>query len=439
MLKNSINRILSVLIDKSLLFIAPVNQSGGVKGRVSSPIKTSSFLSACFCLFVLFPAIVLLPGCTALTGEDWAGARNGAEPGVVVDYNLENYVAIPVSGQAPITSLTREGVNVTVEWKDGSDNPLKAKSFTTGEVYKAVIVLRAKSGYVFDPDIDFDYQSNLVTIKTISPPAGSVNRAIEDEDAESIYVRVKEAEYPPAKTPEQSSDTVIDYNLQDYVPIPVTGWVPTTSIVNRLGVTGSVVWKDNTGSNIPALSIFEANKVYQAEITLKTIGVYKFDETIPFKYPEGSVLLQPDSTVLGVTERKVSVVYNPTGNAQPVTKYNLTPYIPAPVGGETPVPYVTVLSVDDNPASPSEYAGLLLWSPRHAVFQAGVEYTVTVFLYAGPARYFKSDNFYHVKGKYCLNHPTSLVYRSLNIGFPPAKKGENSPPETGGGKIHLEL
>ncbi|MDR2364101.1 MAG: hypothetical protein LBD65_06775, partial [Spirochaetaceae bacterium] len=139
------------------------------------------FLLACLCVLALFPALILLPGCTALTGDDWADSRKNADEGIVADYNLENYVSIPVVGQAPITSLTREGVDVAVEWRDSAGNLLQAKSFVRDEVYRAVIVLKAKSGYVFDPEVDFDYRSNLVSVKSISRPLEALKRAADDD------------------------------------------------------------------------------------------------------------------------------------------------------------------------------------------------------------------------------------------------------------------
>ncbi|MDR0688716.1 MAG: hypothetical protein LBG08_00405 [Spirochaetaceae bacterium] len=363
---------------------------------------------------------MLLPGCTALTGEDWADSRNnGADPGVVVDYNLENYVSIPVAGQAPIKSLSREGVDVAVEWKDSGGNPLDGKSFVRDESYKAVIILKAKSGYVFDPDVDFEYRSNLVTVRAIPQPAESMSRsrAVDDDEIISVYVRGLEAEYPPAKIPEENSgNIVIDYNLQNYVPIPVANWKPVKYIYNRQGVEGSVVWKDSNDAVIDNLPKFVKNGEYRAEITLKTKGSYAFDAKIPFSYPEGSVEEQPSKTELNTANRVVYVVYKPADAATPVVNYDLTPAIPAPVSGEDPVPYV---GADD------EYSGLVLWSPRHAKFQEGVRYTAAVFLYAGPGRYFQSTNFSHEDAQSCLNHPTSLAYRSLDIRFFPAEKGEN--------------
>jgi hypothetical protein len=346
-----------------------------------------------------------------------------------------------VAGLAPITSLSREGVDVAVEWQDSAGNPMNTKSFVRGEAYRAVIVLKAKSGYVFDPDVGFDYRSNLVTVKPISRPLEALNRAVDDSESISVYVQGVEAEYPPAKTPEEDSNVVIDYNLQDYVPIPVADWEPVKNIVNRKGVTGSVVWKNSTGETIDLPGFkFAMGEIYKADITLVTTGAYVFDEGIPFRYPQGSVASQPDQAVLDPHERVVSVTYNPTDDATAVTKYDLTPYIPAPVAGEYPVPYITVVDDDANLASPSQYSGLVLWSPRHAVFQEKVEYKATVFLYAGPGRFFSTySTFYHTGGAY-LNHPSSKVYRSLGINFPPAGKGiTGSDPDPGDESADIEV
>jgi hypothetical protein len=186
-----------------------------------------------------------------------------------------------------------------------------------------------------------------------------------------------------------------------------------------------VVWKDANGNTI-TIDRFAADTVYRAEITLKAIGFYVFDEEIHFSYPPDTVAVQPDENIRDTANRVMSVVYKAPVDAKEITKYDLTPYIPAPVAGKYPVPYITVL--DDADPSYSEYAGLVLWSPPSVVFKEGMNYTATVFLYAGPGRYFgQNKNFYYNGASYMASMGSNKDYRTVYITFSPAAKDPNAP------------
>ena len=94
--------------------------------------------------------------------------NNTGQPGpsIVISYNLQNYVPVPVAGKAPITAVTnRADMEVRVRWMDGTGNlvPDSFAVFTLDAVYKAEITLTAKDGYSFDPAIGFAYPEGTVT------------------------------------------------------------------------------------------------------------------------------------------------------------------------------------------------------------------------------------------------------------------------------------
>jgi hypothetical protein len=129
----------------------------------------------------------------------------------------------------------------------------------------------------------------------------------------------------------------IDYNLQTYVPIPKTGERPVTVVSGRADLDAAVVWKDQSGAELPGLTVFGADTVYRAEIKLTPRKGYAFSPSSAFGYHPGKITAQSDN--MGAPTRTVTVTYNNSDDADItfITDYNLQSYVPIPLAGEPPV------------------------------------------------------------------------------------------------------
>jgi hypothetical protein len=231
-------------------------------------------------------AVVLLGGCDIPGGKDWV-ERPVAGPLLVVDYNLQSYIPIPVAGKRPVWSLTRSDLTIEkVAWEKrdvgGRFQPLPqdpAFTFAADGVYRAAFTLTAQ-GYYFNPDIPFSYDPDLIEAQD-SP----------DLDATQRRVSVTYKQTSPAMV-------VPKYDLQDYVPVPVAG--PARLSYTREDLKVSVEWwQDTKGgfefSPVPeGFSAFTANCRYKAVITLTAQGLFLFNEEIPFAYKDGTTIERYD-------------------------------------------------------------------------------------------------------------------------------------------------
>jgi hypothetical protein len=166
---------------------------------------------------------------------------------------------------------------------------------------------------------------------------------------------------------------ITDYNLQGYVPIPLTEEEPVRS-VTRGGVTVAVTWeKEQTTNNFDPIPgsgyTFESGAVYRADIRVTANDLYRFFESEYFEYPAGAVTTQPGYDDDAV-ERNFTVTYKAAGTPTVVSDLNLTPYIHKPINGAMGVTSF---------AGP-QYTGTVRWEPAAGPFQAGTAYTAEVSL-----------------------------------------------------------
>jgi hypothetical protein len=193
----------------------------------------------------------------------------------------------------------------------------------------------------------------------------------------------------------------LDYNLQNYVPIPTTDDAPVISL-RRGDVVVSVVWKDAAGSQLPeSFAAFEEGVEYQADITLtpNTNNGFFFDPEISFYYPPGSVKVPPDAGVKNTGARTLSVGYNPTETAIVLDEVNLSG-IATPWPGTPAASYVVQ----------EEFSGLVIWTPAASSFMTDVEYAAAAMLYPGPGYVFGK--------KPQVTHPESTATPTL-VGSSP--------------------
>jgi hypothetical protein len=162
--------------------------------------------------------------------------------------------------------------------------------------------------------------------------------------------------------------TVVDYDLQHYVPVPATGAAPVTELT-RPDLKVTVQWKDSNGSPITAPSAFEQGKAYKAEITLTPNAGYIFATNTGFKYLTAAA---DDVTGnnSGAGERVLDVTYLAANKPEDITQAELTLHIPKPVLNGTPV----------TSFSAGTYTGTVEWDGNPGLFAANTPYTATVTL-----------------------------------------------------------
>ena len=143
--------------------------------------------------------------------------------------------------------------------------------------------------------------------------------------------------------------TVVDYDLQHYVPVPVAGAVPVLG-VSRPDLSIAVAWTEAEGEpaqgsaravagdtvwHAPAGGTFVEGAAYRANMTLTAHAAWQFSAEHFFSYVPGTVEdIQGDSG--DAWSRSLTVLYRPTERPVPVGAVaDLAPHIPAPVAGAT--------------------------------------------------------------------------------------------------------
>ncbi|MFP3090232.1 hypothetical protein LQZ21_07885 [Treponema sp. TIM-1] len=331
-------------------------------------------------------------GCALPLGEDYIITRDGsADITYITDYNLLGYVPIPKTGERPVIHVDNRGdLELTVVWKDntGAAVPVPFDTFLGNMVYQAEISLTVKPGYGFYPATLFAYPPGKISSQTgdFGDPTRTVTVTYNNSDDADITF-------------------ITDYNLQSYVPIPMAGEKPVRTINNRGDMTVEVDWEDpvNSGSFIPAGNYtFDIETVYRSKIRLKANSGYRFIAARNFEYPAGTVTEQPVSNSDPDERNLTWVTYIETKTPIVITDYNLTPYIPKPISGVTPVWSF---------AGP-QYTGTVQWKNMETPaaltgpFQSGVAYTAEVTLTPAMGYTFTragQDTFVHTGAKTVTN------------------------------------
>jgi hypothetical protein len=344
-------------------------------------------------LIVLWGAALVIAGCALPLGEDYLLTRDGSDDiTYIADYNLQTYVPIPKTGEGPVILVdNREDLDIKVEWTDNATGMkvlLPFERFEAGTVYQAEISVTVKSGYGFYPSMSFAY------------PDGKIAAQNDDLGTPTRIIRV---------TYNNSDDWdktfITDYNLQNYVLIPLAGEEP--GIPNRSDVTVGVIWNPL----IPSGG-FAIGTVYQATISLATNPGYYFNTAKPFEYPAGTVIIQPQPNHDSENRALTPVTYMATRAPTEISDLNLTPYIPKPINGAMGLTSF---------AGP-QYTGRVAWKntvtgEQVGAFQAGVEYTAEVALTPAMGYAFtgvKQNGFIHT-GAGTVTNPANKG--DIRIGF----------------------
>ncbi|MFP3090417.1 hypothetical protein LQZ21_08835 [Treponema sp. TIM-1] len=319
-------------------------------------------------LLVLCCGTLGIAGCALPLGEDYLLTRDGASNVIyITDYNLMSYVPIPKPGDRPVTLVDNRGdLEAAVVWKDeaGANIPLPFAAFAPGTVYKAEIRLSPKPGYGFYPSTPFTYPAGKVydQINDLGDPIRTVTVIYNSSDDWNITF-------------------ITDYNLQNYVPIPLAGEKPVWRIDNRGDLTGTVTWKRKTGTDtftdvVEAPNItFVLDTVYQARIDLAVKDGYRFFAARNFYYPDGTAAV-PQGDETAPNSRSFEVLYRATRTPIIINDFDLTPYVSKPISGTTALTSFAA----------SQYTGTITWKKTGTPdvltgpFQPNTAYTAELIL-----------------------------------------------------------
>ncbi|MFP3090413.1 hypothetical protein LQZ21_08815 [Treponema sp. TIM-1] len=319
-------------------------------------------------LMVLCGIVLWITGCPVSVGENLSIYKDENNfITYITDYNLQTYVPIPSTGEAPVSVVNRGDLDVTVVWKDHAGVNLPSLAvFQADTVYGAEIKLTPKAGYGFDPSIPFAYHPGKITsqVDDLGDPTRTVTVVYNNSDDADITF-------------------ITDYNLQSYVPVPIADERPVRAVHNREDMTITAAWKvedppdsDNFVPIDTADSFaFELGAVYRAVIELTTKPNYRFSDTKNFTYTDGSQA-EPDGSTTDPGIRKFTVTYLATRAPMKINDYNLTTYLAKPVSGTTAA----------GSFAASQYTGIVSWrnTLTQAVlagpFQYGTAYTAEVAL-----------------------------------------------------------
>jgi hypothetical protein len=357
-----------------------------------------------------FKALLVLCGmalaaCAVPLGEDYLITRDGTGPVYITDYNLQNYVPIPKTGERPITMVSnRQDLDMIVVWKDSAGAAIAFDEFLPDTMYQADIRITARAGYGFYPATPFGYPDGKTDSQydDLGDPARIVTVAYNNSDDADITF-------------------VTDYDLQRYVPIPLAGEKPVRSVTGRLDLTIDAEWEvedpADSGGFAPISAgegyTFELGKVYRAAIRLRANSGYRFSAAKDFEYPPGAVQVQPNRDRDPADRGLTAITYQAAQAGRVISDFNLTRYIPRPVSGAAALTAFTGI----------QYTGTVIWknTGTRAVlagpFQSDTRYTAEVSLH--PAMGYTlaglgQDTFIHTGAESVGNTPDS---GTITIGF----------------------
>jgi hypothetical protein len=354
-------------------------------------------------LLVLCGIALVFAACAVPLGQDYIITRD-ASLTYITDYNLQTYVPIPVPGQPPVIQVAgRTDLEAAVVWKDenGEAAALPFDRFAPDTVYQAEIKITPKEGYGFYAT-PFTYA------------AGKVESQQDDlgDPARTITVKYNNSD-------DWDITYITDYNLQNYVPIPLAGEKPVRALETREDLRVQAVWQVETASgaydNIaPDPFVFALGAVYKAAIRLTAKPGYRFIPGRPFVYPDNLAISSIPDTNAG--SLRYEVIYPPTVSPIVIDDLYLTPYVAMPIGGATPVVSFGGF----------QYAGIVKWYNTHSgepltgPFQPNTAYTAELALSPGPGYTFTGvgeNAFIHTGAEALTNPPGS---GSVTIAFPPS-------------------
>jgi hypothetical protein len=341
-------------------------------------------------IIVLGAAALIAAGCAIPLGENFTVPRETAQSDIyIVDYNLQTYVPVPVTGEEPVQSITQRGdLKAQVIWKAGGKDGTVIENLTRFEadtVYGAEITLSPQEGYRFNPKIPFGYHPGKI--------ASGEDNGKDTMGSASRTIKV---------TYNNSDDGLItfvtEYELQKYVPIPVVGAVPVLKI-DKGKVEGAVTWQEENGGSLSGS--FQAAKTYKANISIRPRTDYRFRGDQDFSYSASyPVEVQPESNRDPVMRDLSTVTYKEA--LIKVTELDLTDSIATPLKGMAPDTTFTLSSITQYTGSAVKWANTAD-EQEVTTFTDNIAYTATVTLTAKSGYTFegltaRGTTFFHNNG-----------------------------------------
>jgi hypothetical protein len=280
-----------------------------------------------------------------------------AEASSITDVDLAPYVPEPIRGGTPLLSFSAPQYTGKVEWYQGLYDPQTASNRTPHSglfdgltAYSATVTLAPVAGWRFNEmAADFKYSSTL--------GSAVVNLKL-DDGAATVYINFQPTSNVPVKT-------VDDFNLNSYIPRPIVDGVPVYFFDGK-EYRGTVAWSE-------PISLFRANKVYTATVTLTAFTGW----TLPGEDAPEDVFTHTgaESIRYNWSSGTVAIKFIDTDPlAQEVDDLDLTFRIPAPISNGTPE-----LAVDT-----PYYKGTVKWTAgnteHNGLFKDSTDYTATVTL-----------------------------------------------------------
>jgi hypothetical protein len=183
-------------------------------------------------------------------------------PKIVSSVDLAGAFDAPVAGAAPDTTGTNTSQYTMgpVTWKNNDDSDFTGSDFSPGTVYKAVVTLTAETGYTFTGILANSFTYTAVSGATVANAANSGTVTITFPATGSAVVSLR--------------------SLDGKVTAPVAGAAPVTTAINTTQYTGTVAWKNSSGTSFTG-SNFSSETVYKALVTLTAETGYTFDGVTP--------------------------------------------------------------------------------------------------------------------------------------------------------------
>ncbi|MDR3284047.1 MAG: hypothetical protein LBS97_02585 [Treponema sp.] len=334
-------------------------------------------------------------GATLVTNEANSGTVTITFPATeaiprVSALNLTTLVTAPVKGAEPVTTdISTAQYTGSVTWQTSDGSTFTGQTFAAATVYKALVTLRAESGYTFD-GIEADSFTHT--------GATSVTNAADSGIITITFLATADA-------------VVSDFNLAALVDRPVKDAAPVTEI-DGAQYTGSIAWQKSDGSAFTG-DAFAAATVYKALVTLSAKPGYTFDGVAAnsFYFQYGSNLVTSNNAANSGT---VTITFPATADAV-VSALDLTALVIAPVKGAAPV----TTAIDE-----AQYTGSVAWQTSEgsafngAAFAAATVYRARLTLTAKPGYTFSgvlADSFIYTDATAVNNAAHSGV---ITVTFP---------------------
>jgi hypothetical protein len=282
-----------------------------------------------------------------------ATAAEGADT-VVNAFSLDGKVTAPVRGATPNTTAINETQYTgAIAWQT-TTGAAHSGAFAASTVYKAVVTLTAKSGYIFTG----------VGANSFTYSGATVTNAANSGTVTITFPATAAADGPAAAV-------VTAFSLDGKVTAPVRDATPDTTAINEAQYTGTIAWQTEDGA--AHSGAFAASTVYRAVVTLAPKTGYTFTGVGANRFTYTGATQVTNAANSGT----VTITFPKTADTV-VTAFSLDSLVTAPVRDETP---------DTTAIDEAQYTGSIAWQTENgaghsSAFAASTVYKAVVTLSA---------------------------------------------------------